>query len=109
MSTDKDYDDAAQWAEHEMILNPASTTALHGPDAAAHGQLALARAMGGRPKLDPTTPTGQYAPARQVRLPTAVNSALDQVAAQQHRKPSAVMRDAISAYVEQALVERPAN
>lgn len=36
--TEQDYEHAADWAEHQMTLKPASTTALRGPDATAYGR-----------------------------------------------------------------------
>ena len=99
MTTKKDYDAAADWAEHDMTLKADSATALHGQSAAEHGRAALARATGGRPALDPSAEPGVHARPRQVRLPAEANTRLDEVAAMQHRKPSAVMRDAILAYL----------
>lgn len=47
MSTDASDARLAQWAEHEMTLNPHSPTALHGAAAAAKGRAVLETALGG--------------------------------------------------------------
>ena len=54
----------------------------------------------GRPKLDPNDTTAGRSPRRQVRLPQAMNDDLDQLAAQQGRDASAVMREAIADYID---------
>lgn len=101
MSTDReqDYAQAAEWAEHEMTLKPSSTTALRGPAAATAGRELLERSTGGRPPLDPNAAPGQHSPVRQVRLPPAVNEQLAAVAAAEHRRPSDVIRTALTDYL----------
>ena len=94
-----DYDALSQWAENEMTLPQNSTTALRGEDAAAAGRALLERVTG-RPRLDPTDDHGGPSPKRQVRLPAAVSRRVDAIAAAQNRKPSEVMRDAITAYID---------
>jgi len=47
VSTDASDARLAQWAEHEMTLNPHSPTALHGAAAAAKGRAVLETALGG--------------------------------------------------------------
>lgn len=43
---DEHYTALAEWAENEMVLNPDSPTALHGPAAAAAGRALLASVRG---------------------------------------------------------------
>jgi len=100
-----DYDELAQWAENDMTLTPNSHTALRGDDAAAAGRALLERVTG-RPRLDPTDNSQDGpSPRRQVRLPAAISKNIDAIAAQQNRKPSEVMREAIINYVNTALPE----
>ena len=101
MTKQKDYQAAADWAEHDMTLKPGTTTALRG-EAAAHGRAALERAQGGRPSIDPNAKPGQHSRTRQVRLPHDINTKLDQVAAAQNRRPSEIMRAALAEYLEHA-------
>jgi hypothetical protein len=98
-NTEKDFDDAAQWAERDMNLPKNSTTARRGEDAAAYGQSVLERALGGRPSIDPQAAPGQHSKVRQVRLPQAINEQLDAVARQQHRRTSDIMREALAEYL----------
>ena len=102
VNSEKDYQAAADWAEHDMTLKPASTTALRSAAAAAHGRAALERALGGRPSIDPNAKPGQHSRTRQVRLPADINDRLDQTAAAQHRRASDVMRDALAEYLAHA-------
>jgi len=52
----------------------------------------------GRPALD--RPAGSGAsPKRQVRLPRELDAALTAAAAEEHRRPSAIIRDALSEYL----------
>lgn len=98
-----DYDELAQWAENDMTLPTNSHTALRGDDAAAAGRALLERVTG-RPRLDPTDNSHDGpSPKRQVRLPAAISKNIDAIAAQQNRKPSEVMREAIINYVNTAL------
>ena len=53
MANAMDYRAAADWAEHEMRLKAGSSTALRGGDAAKRGREVLAKALGGRPSIDP--------------------------------------------------------
>ena len=64
MTKERDYQAAANWAEHDMTLKPSSTTALRGEAAAAHGKAALERALGGRPSIDPNAKPGQHSRTR---------------------------------------------
>lgn len=91
-----DNDEAlADWAERDMTLSPRSKSALRGSAAAEHGRAAL----GGRPSIDPTAQPGEHARNRQVRLAADVDRRLQELADQQHRTASAVMRDAVAEYL----------
>ncbi|MBM4636121.1 hypothetical protein GS482_30270, partial [Rhodococcus hoagii] len=57
-SKKKNYDEAADWAEHEMTLPENSKTARRGAAAAEAGRALLARAHAGRPSLDPQGQAG---------------------------------------------------
>lgn len=95
-----DNDEAlADWAERDMTLRPRSKSALRGSAAAEHGREALERALGGRPSIDPTAQPGEHARNRQVRLAADVDRRLQELADQQHRTASAVMRDAVAEYL----------
>ena len=104
---EKDYQAAADWAEHEMTLKPNSKTALRGAEALAFGRDLIERATAGRPSIDPDAAPGQHARVRQVRLPAEVDRRLEELAGTQHRRPSDVMRDALAEYLARA--ERPAS
>lgn len=99
MSTDKDYQQAAEWAERDMTLKPASTTALRGKAATSFGRDLLERTTGGRPSIDPKVRPGQHSPVRQVRLPAEVNEQLAALAHAEHRSPSDVIRAALAEYI----------
>ncbi len=111
MSTDASDARLAQWAEHEMTLNPHSRTALHGEAAAAQGRAMLEAALGGpeeverainpggRPSIDPHAQPGEHSRTRQVRLAAHISSQLDALALAQHRRPSDVLRDAVGQYI----------
>jgi len=96
---EKSYQQAAEWAEHDMTLKPSSTTALRGDAAAIFGRDLLERSTGGRPSLDPSARPGQHSPVRQVRLPTEVNEQLTALARAEHRSPSDVIRAALAEYI----------
>jgi hypothetical protein len=98
-NTDKDYDAAADWAEHDMNLPKNSRTALRGDAASDFGRKVLERALGGRPSIDPEAGPGQHAPVRQVRLPHAVDVELRAIAHHEHRTVSAVLREAVEEYL----------
>lgn len=97
--SEQDYEAAAEWAEHQMQLEPGSPTALRGARATEHGRAALERALGGRPSIDPAAKPGQHARKRQVRLPADIDDQLEALASAQHRTPSAVLRDALAEYL----------
>lgn len=95
---EKDAQALADWAEHEMTLKPNSSTALRGQEAAEFGRATIERALG-RPSIDPHARPGQHSPVRQVRLPAEVNDQLAAVAAAEHRRPSDVIRAALTDYL----------
>ncbi|PCK23195.1 CopG family ribbon-helix-helix protein [Rhodococcus qingshengii] len=94
-----DYEALAAWAENDMNLPVNSKTAKRGADAAQAGRDLLERVgVGGRPSLGGKDASGT-SPRRQVRLPVGLSARLDAIAAEQHRKPSDVMREAVEDYV----------
>ncbi|MEV4266230.1 hypothetical protein [Kribbella sp. NPDC049584] len=97
--SEKDYDAAAEWAEHDMKLPEQSKSALRGDAAAAFGKDLIERSRGGRPSIDPDAGPGEASPVRQVRLPRAVDHDLVAFAEQNHRNLSEVMREAIVEYL----------
>lgn len=100
MSTDEPHEALAAWAASEAAqIDPADPKILRGEGARAAGQEQLRRA--GRPPLGPTQGKGGHSPRRQVRLPDPLSMKVDEIAAQQHRSASAVMREAIELYVDQ--------
>jgi hypothetical protein len=98
-ANNKDYENASDWAERDMTLKPASTTALSGDTAAEFGRDLLERSTGGRPSIDPKARPGEHSPVRQVRLPAEVNDQLAALAQAQHRRPSDVIRAALTEYL----------
>src|SRR6185437_1738590 len=103
MANAKDYQAAADWAEHAMTLKPRSTTALRGQDAAKRGREVLAKALGGRPSIDPDAKPGQHARVRQVRVPSDVDARIEVLAADRHVKASDIIREALAAYLGSAV------
>jgi predicted transcriptional regulator len=103
MANAKDYQAAADWAEHAMALKPGSATALRGPDAAKRGREVLARALGGRPSIDPDARPGQHARVRQVRVSAEVDARIEVLAADRHVKASDIIREALAAYLASAV------
>ena len=93
------YQVAADWAEHEMTLKPGSMTALRGQDAAKRGREVLAKALSGRPSIDPDAKPGQHARVRQVRVSTEVDARIEVLAADRHVKASDIIREAPAAYL----------
>ena len=103
MANAKDYQAAADWAEHAMTLKPGSATALRGDDAAKRGREVLAKALGGRPSIDPDAKPGQHARVRQVRVSTEVDARIEVLAADRHVKASDIIREALAAYLATAV------
>lgn len=101
-SNDKntDYDELAEWAEHDMTLPKDSATAKRGDDAAATGKALLERVGAGRPSLAQDAGISGVSPKRQVRLPQPLSNKLDELAQRQHRKPSELMREAVEEYIQ---------
>jgi hypothetical protein len=104
---------SANWANRPRVpSSPTSTTpGAAGAEAAAQGladiQAAMGRenlhqATGGRPPLDPAARPGEHSPCGGVRLPAPLNAQLDAVAAAQGRRPSDVIREAITRYLDEA-------
>jgi hypothetical protein len=103
MANAKDYQAAADWAEHAMVLKPDSTTALRGADAAKRGREVLAKALGGRPSIDPDAKPGQHARVRQVRVAAEVDARIEVLAAHRHVKASDIIREALAVYLASAV------
>lgn len=99
--TEAEYRELADWAENDMTIDLDAPGVLYGAQAAQAGREMVARAQGGRPPLDPNAQVGQHAKNRTVRLPGPLDAGLIAVAAQQHRRPSDVLRDAVTEYVTQ--------
>lgn len=97
--SEKDFDAAAEWAEHDMALKPDSESSLRGQEAASFGRELVERSQGGRPSIDPEATPGEKSPIRQVRLPRALNADLDAFARNHHRNASDVLREALSEYL----------
>lgn len=57
------------------------------------------RRTAGRPTLSGTTGSGR-SPKRQVRLPADLDAALTRRAEEEHRRPSEIMREALSQYLQ---------
>ncbi|MFE4198422.1 hypothetical protein ACFRJ9_21450 [Paenarthrobacter sp. NPDC056912] len=103
------YDRMAQWAENEMELNPASTTALRGKDAAAHARAMfeaaglnvaeLNKVIGGRPSLDPDAVPGSHSPKLNFRVPAPVSQALTAQAGSMGMSTSALARKIIEEWL----------
>lgn len=72
---------------------------LRGDAAREFGRDLLERAGRGRPALEPMA-KGETSPRRQVRLPGGLSDLVDQLAADQGRTPSDLMREAIATYVD---------
>lgn len=101
--TEADHQAMADWAENEMDFDPDAPGVLYGDEAAAAGRAMIARALGGRPSIDPTAAPGQHSKSRTVRLGAELEAQLINVAAQQNRRPSDVMRDAVGEYLRDHL------
>lgn len=98
-NSEKDYQAAADWAEKDMALPAASTTALRGEAATTFGRDLLERSTGGRPPIDPQAKPGEHSPVRQVRLPAEVNDQLSALADAEQRSPSDIIRAALADYI----------
>lgn len=95
------------WAEGEIRPAADRSATLTGAAAAAAGAEAVAAAIGGaenldkalrgRPALDPRTPG--RSPVRQVRMPAQLSQWLDDVATEQGRRASELIREAVGRYL----------
>lgn len=92
-------EELAAWAASDDARPRRGQTTLTGEAARAYSRDLLARA--GQQPLEPM-PKGQTSPRRQVRLPGEVSARLDAFARAHDRTPSAVMREAIERYLDQA-------
>ena len=63
------------------------------------GPSAVERALGGRPPLTPKAPKGHRSPVRSLRLPEELSRRLDERAEKEGRRPSDVLRDALTGYL----------
>ncbi|CCK64153.1 ribbon-helix-helix protein, CopG family [Mycobacterium canetti] len=95
----KRYHKLAEWAESDnRDIHPEK--ALRGREATEASRELLRRA-GGRPSIDTDPDASGAAPRRQVRLPRSLSTRLDNLAAEQGRSASDIMRDAIATYLDQ--------
>ncbi|MEV0946994.1 CopG family transcriptional regulator [Rhodococcus sp. NPDC049939] len=94
------YMEAARAAEEMEIPDDWKPNALHKDAAQLETQRKrAAKVLGlGRPSLSKDAPAG-LSPRRQVRLPKEVSDEVDRIAAESGIKPSEVMREAITLYV----------
>lgn len=101
------WEEWAERAEAADFNTPASARRYEG--AAAEDEIGglldeilsadeLATIGRGRPSLDGTAGNGR-SPKRQVRLPRELDAALTERAAAENRRPSAIIRDALSDYL----------
>ena len=95
----------SEWAESEAFSLPEGMRVIRDNAAAralvsaAIGGEEVLRPVLGRPALDGTVASGP-SPKRQVRLPRDIDALLLRRAEAEHRTPSELMRDAITAYVK---------
>jgi hypothetical protein len=98
------YADLADWAETADIGPDAQITKASGPEAgrsileAALGSAEAVRRAVGKPSLS----AKGTSPSRSLRLPEEMDAQLVARAAAEHRKPSAIMRDALAQYLAKA-------
>ncbi|HEY5051281.1 MAG TPA: CopG family transcriptional regulator, partial [Acidothermaceae bacterium] len=62
-----------------------------------------AKALGGRPSIDPDAKPGQHARVRQVRVSAEVDARIEILAADRHVKASDIIREALAAYLASAV------
>lgn len=113
MTGEPDFEALAEWAESdEPTIRPgaamhrgtperhAAMLALLEAAAETPGEKALIdRARRGRPPLDPRATPGTTSPMWRVRAPEALNAAARARAASEGRDLSALVRDAVQAYL----------
>ncbi|MEO6142457.1 MAG: CopG family transcriptional regulator [Dermatophilaceae bacterium] len=109
--TKAEADVLAQWAEAgEFDLNFAGGKTLHGAEAAAAGRAllesagvdvdAVERAVGGRPRLDPSAPRGPRSPRVNVAIPETLSDALKATAKARGVRTSVLVREALARYLD---------
>lgn len=105
---DKRGEELSAWAEAlDTISADAIVVRGNGEDsgrALLEAALGSAEAVGkaiGRPNLSGVSGRGE-SPVRQVRLPRALDEALVERAESEHRKPSEIVREALTAYLSRA-------
>lgn len=98
------YAELAAWAETADIGPDARITKAQGPGAgralleAALGSPEAVRRAVGKPSLS----TRGTSPSRSLRLPEEMDAQLVARAQMEHRKPSAILRDALAQYLAKA-------
>lgn len=86
------------WAESDAAIEALENSTT--PRDTAEGRVALeAFRQAGRPRLDRSQHKIGRSPRRQVRLPDELNTALDSYAVEHDVKPSEVMRQALSRFL----------
>lgn len=98
------YRELAAWAETADIGPDAVITKAEGPGA---GQALLEAALGSKEAVTravgkPSLSAKGTSPSRTLRLPKDMDAQLVARAAAEHRKPSAVLRDALAEYLTKA-------
>jgi hypothetical protein len=98
------YRELASWAETADIGPDAVITKAEGPGA---GQALLESVLGSKEAVTravgkPSLSTTGVSPSRTLRLPREMDAQLVARAAAEHRKPSAIMRDALAEYLTKA-------
>jgi hypothetical protein len=110
-SSEAEIDALARWAEDgEFDPNFAGGKALHGAEAAAAGRAllesggvdvdAVERAVGGRPRLDPTAPRGGRSPRVNVAIPETMDDVLKAKAKARGVRTSVLVREALARYLD---------
>ncbi|WP_458108356.1 ribbon-helix-helix domain-containing protein [Arthrobacter sp. R3-55] len=102
--TEAHYTDLAEWAETADIGNDARITKAEAPGA---GQSILEAALGSAEAVKravgkPSLSAKGTSPSRSLRLSQEMDDQLLARAAVEHRKPSAIMRDALAEYLAKA-------
>lgn len=98
------YSELAAWAETADIGPDARITKAEGPGA---GQALLEAALGSAEAVKravgkPSLSARGTSPSRSLRLPEDMDAQLLARAAAEHRKPSAIIRDALAQYLSKA-------
>lgn len=85
--------------EHALVGEAAAASGRRMLEDVLGGPSALERALGGRPPLTPRAPKGHRSPVRSLRLPEELSKRLDERAEKEGRRPSDVLRDALTGYL----------